>query len=248
MADAIDIAAEHAALVEALRAAGTPYHGGDQNDSYTGSGRPFFNVSAPERRRLARAWLQANKAAPTATILQMVDRCFDGVSHEEKTHGSILLGYSVKARAATSPAMVERWSSGLNGWAEVDCLTVFGAPEMSVDWPAWRALIEKLGVSANINQRRAALVLLTRPVRTSDDPRFAELALATVQRLKHEKPILITKAVSWLLRSLVERHRALVAAYLEANASSLPAIAVRETRTKLRSGTKSGRPSKMRVK
>ena len=92
-----------------------------------------------------------------------------------------------------------------------------------------------------MGKRRAALVLLVTPTRTSDDPRFADLAFAVVTRLAPERDILITKAVSWLLRSLVTRHRDTVIAYLDANADSLPAIAIRETRTKLKTGTKSGR-------
>jgi 3-methyladenine DNA glycosylase AlkD len=112
---------------------------------------------------------------------------------------------------------------------------------MAAAWPAWKALIERLAADANINRRRAALVLLCTPTRTSDDPRFRDLAFAVVEQLKAERPILITKAVSWLLRSMAGRHAAAVAAYLDANAASLPAVAVRETRVKLETGTKSGR-------
>ena len=86
-----------------------------------------------------------------------------------------------------------------------------------------------------------ALVLPAAPAHYSDDIRFRDLAFANIEVLKAEKAILITKAVSWLLRSMTSRHHAAVAAYVEANAASLPAIAVRETRTKLRTGTKSGR-------
>jgi 3-methyladenine DNA glycosylase AlkD len=119
---------------------------------------------------------------------------------------------------------------------------VFGASELLADWPAWAALIENLAGDANINKRRAALVLLTRPTRTSDDPRFCDLAFQVIERLKAERPILITKAVSWLLRSMTARHARAVEAYLATNAQTLPAIAVRETRAKLRTGVKSGRP------
>ena len=98
-----------------------------------------------------------------------------------------------------------------------------------------------------MNRRRAALVLLCTPARTSDDPRFAALAFEVIGRLAPERPILITKAVSWLLRSLAMRRPDDVAAYLEAHAAALPAIAVRETRKKLASGTKSGKPSKKRT-
>jgi len=144
---------------------------------------------------------------------------------------------------------VDAWLDHLTGWAEVDslCAGVFSAEEMATDWSGWRELIRRLSRSDNVNRRRAALVLLTTPVRTSGDARFRDLALEVVYRLKGEKPILITKAVSWLLRSMTARHASAVSSYLEANASTLPAIAVRETRSKLASGTKSGRPSKKRA-
>ena len=56
MTAALDIAKEHTGLVAQLRAEGTPYRGGQQNDSYTGSGHPFFNVSVPDLRRIGRTW------------------------------------------------------------------------------------------------------------------------------------------------------------------------------------------------
>jgi 3-methyladenine DNA glycosylase AlkD len=142
--------------------------------------------------------------------------------------------------------MVDFWLDDLNGWAEVDSLAAgaFWAEAMAADWPAWRALVTRLAADPNINKRRAALVLLTAPTRRSDDPRFREFGFEVVERLKGERPILITKAVSWLLRSMAPRHGAAVAAYLGANAASLPAIAVRETRTKLATGTKTGRASR----
>jgi len=239
----LDIPAEHAALVAQLRAEARPYRGGIHNDSYSGSGRPFLNVGAPEMRRIVRDWAAAHRAAPAAELIAMGDTLFAGELYEAKILGALLLGYSRGARRAATPAMVDVWVGQLNGWAEIDslCASVFGADELLADWPAWRGLIERLSVDPNINKRRAALVLLTTPTRTSDDPRFRDLGFAVVERLKGERHILITKAVSWLLRSMAARHGPAVAAYLDAQAPSLPAIAVRETRTKLRTGTKSGR-------
>jgi len=243
MASALDIRAEHAALLAQLRAIGRPYRGGVQNDSYSGSGHRFLNVSAPERRQLIRGWLADHRAASDDALIALADRLFDAETHEEKTLGALLLGYSARARQAAQPAMVDGWLGKLNGWAEVDslCASVFAAEEMARDWPAWRGLIERLSLDPDINKRRAALVLLTTPTRTRDDDRFRDLAFAVVERLKGERDILITKAVSWLLRSMTRRHGPAVAAYLDASAASLPAVAVRETRTKLRTGTKSGR-------
>jgi len=242
--------AEHDALIAQLRAAGRPYRGGQQNDSYTGSGRPFFNVPAPDLRRLARTWLAAHRGVTDADVLAVVDRLFDGGHYEEKIMAAVMLGYSTGARRLATPANLEGWLGGLNGWAEIDslCASVFPAAELAADWPAWRRLIERLAGDPNINKRRAALVLLATPTRTSDDPRFSDLAFTVIRRLMAERHILITKAVSWLLRSMAAQRAEAVAAFLDANAAALPAIALRETRTKLRTGTKSGRPAAMGAK
>jgi 3-methyladenine DNA glycosylase AlkD len=237
------IEAERAGLVAQLRAAGTPYRGGQSNDSYSGSGHPFFNVSVPELRRIARAWLAAHRKSADADLMAMTDRLFRGEAYEEKVLGAVLLQSNACVQRQLTPTRVDDWLNDLSGWAEIDslCAGAFWAELMAADWPAWRALIQRLAADANINKRRAALVLLTAPTRTSDDPRFRDLGFAVVDKLKAERPILITKAVSWLLRSMARRHGPAVAAYLEANAASLPAIAVRETRVKLATGTKSGR-------
>lgn len=169
----IDLAAEHAGLVAQLRAAGTTYSGGDQNDSYTGSGHPFFCVSVPNLRRIARAWLAAHRRDPDTDVLAMTDRLFGGEAYEEKVVAAIMLQTTARIQAGVTPPMVDRWLDDLNGWAEVDslCAGPFWAETLAGDWPAWRSLIEQLAGDANINKRRAALVLLTAPTRRSDDPR-----------------------------------------------------------------------------
>jgi len=230
-------------LADLRRAARPTSTGQRDNDSYGGSGRPLYNVAAPVRRAIVRRWLAERRSMPPKAVLAVIESLFEGQSHEEKTLAAILLASHPKVRLGVRPGDVERWLSRLNGWAEIDslCQSVFTAPEMLADWPGWSGLIERLSGDANINKRRAALVLLTAPVHYSDDGRFRDLALATIERLKAEREILITKAVSWLLRSMAARHHDAVTGYVDANAGSLPAIAVRETRTKLRTGTKSGR-------
>jgi 3-methyladenine DNA glycosylase AlkD len=120
------------------------------------------------------------------------------------------------------------------------CQNVF-TNELSNDWPNWQKLIGRLARSKDINKRRASLVLLTRPVHAFKDSRFRDEAFETIERLQAERDILITKAVSWLLRSMTTHHRKAVAAFMKANAETLPKIAIRETNTKLKTGTKSGR-------
>ena len=121
------------------------------------------------------------------------------------------------------------------------CQSTFGPEDLLGDWPAWSGFIRRLARDANINKRRAALVLLCRSARTSPDPRLRELALEMVGALKSEREIIITKAVSWLLRSLSDQHPTHVSRYLDSEGPTLPAIAVRETRAKLATGRKTNR-------
>jgi 3-methyladenine DNA glycosylase AlkD len=236
---------EHARLLAEVQRLGTPQPPGatGQNDSYGGSGRPYYLVSVPDRRAMARRWVTEHRRAPAEAVLAVVESLLDGDSHEERTLATLLLRYGKPARLGATPAHVDRWLDHLNGWAEVDslCQNVFTAEQMLADWPAWRGLVERLSKDANINKRRASVVLLTGPVHYDDDRRLADLAFAVIERVKTERPILITKAVSWLLRALADRHQTAVAAYIDANEASLPRVAVREARTKLRTGTKSGR-------
>ena len=67
---------------------------------------------------------------------------------------------------------------------------------------------------------------------------MVKLALENVDRLKGEKDVLITKAISWVLRSAIPAQKDVIKKYLNLNMASLPKIAVRETLVKLRTGKK----------
>lgn len=235
---------EHARLLAQIRAVAPPPRAGPpERDCYGGSGHPFYRVGVPERRAIARAWVAGQRGGDPAEALVVIDSLFAGDSHEEKTLPAFILAADRAIRRAVRPADLDRWLGQLNGWAEVDCLcqSVFTAEDFGADWHAWKALVTRLAADADINKRRAAMVLLNAPVRGSDDPRFRDLALQVLDRLKGERDILITKAVSWLLRTMTGRHRAIVEDYVAREADRLPKVAVRETRLKLATGTKSGR-------
>jgi len=231
-------------LRNALQAlAGSRSPGLQASAAYTGSPNPLLGVAIPHLRRLARHWLAANRTVPPEAILTVADGLLAGALHDEKTLGAIIVGYSRAARAAATPARVDGWLGGLVGWAEVDalCANAFEAQDLLADWSSWGAWLRRLARDPNINKRRASLVLLTGPVRSSDDPRLVEAALANIANLQAERSILITKAVSWLLRSLVARHRDAVVRYLAAHRAALPALAAREVSAKLETGRKTRR-------
>jgi len=152
----------------------------------------------------------------------------------------ILLDYSRKLLLDFNPKIYDQWLNSLQGWAEVDtlCYGHFEADDLLNNWPAWKQLLLKLNKSKNINKRRASIVLLCKPLTRSDDKRLQILTFQLINALKNEKEILITKAISWTLRSMVKLHRTELKKYMIANGDSLPAIAIRETMTKIKTGKK----------
>ena len=170
----------------------------------------------------------------------LVDELFHGESHEEKTMGAYLLDYAPKARALVSTKQLDVWLGELTGWAEIDslCQNVWQPEELLANWTAWQKFLLKLAKDHNVTMRRASLVLLVGPTWKSDDQRLHALAYRNIETLKGEKDILITKAISWLLRSMTDTHPKEVAAYIRKHQKSLPAIAVRETKRKLATGKK----------
>lgn len=210
------------------------------NDSYLSSGHRYYDVSVPSLRTLAKAWLKENKGVPDAEFLATLDGLYGGRSYEEKVLASILLSYHRAGRGTIGTKQLGAWLDGLVGWAEIDslCASAFTADEIVANWPEWKRFIRTLSRDKNINKRRAALVFLTTPGRKSDDERLAALAFETIEALKQERDIIITKAVSWLLRSMVLLHKRAVSAYIKENRRSLPAIAVRETTRKIATGRK----------
>ena len=230
------------ALRQALHALAPTGSPSSQGASYLGSPHPLLGVTTPDLRRLARGWVAADKRRTPEAILATADALFASPLHDEKTLAALILGYSKPARRAATPARVGAWLGQLAGWAEVDalCSNVFQAEDLLDDWAAWGPWLRGLTGDADINKRRAALVLLTGPVRRSADPRLLDAALHALGRLQAERAPLITKAVSWLLRTLTLQHREVVAGYLDEHRTALPAIALREAANKLATGRKSG--------
>ncbi len=207
---------------------------------YLGTTKPFYPVRTTTGRSAVRAFRARHPDLLLSDYLALLDDLFLGRSCNDILLGSFLLALWPAQRRQIEPERIDRWLDHVEGWAEADsiCQSAFGAAELLARWEAWQALLEKLVGDGNIHRRRASLVLLTRPVRESADERLLRQALANIDRLKGERHILITRAVSWLLRDLIKLHRETVEAYLSENADSLPAIALRETRNKLLTGRK----------
>ncbi|MDH4092879.1 MAG: DNA alkylation repair protein [Cyclobacteriaceae bacterium] len=214
-------------------------------DKYLGNDHPKYSISVPTLRSIAKDWMQAHPELSADALAALLTSLVKGESSTEKCVAGILLDYATPEQRKFDPKLFDSWLDHLEGWVEVDtvCTGKYGAAEIPAQWGRWKKLILKFSKSSNINKRRASLVLCCSPLRSVKDDRLADLALDTVDRLKHEKAILITKAISWVLRSMEKHYRKKLKQYLNKNMDTLPKIAVRETMAKLTTGVK-GKASK----
>lgn len=198
-------------------------------------------AATPQLRQLAKAWAKAHKDLPAPAFGQFITGLIHDTSSTMKTMGGILLGYMPAQRRRLSPTLYNDWLEQTEGWAAVDaiCYNNFSAAEMLDNFAQWKTVITRLAKSDNLNKCRGAIVLLTKPVKQSADPRLRDLSFQVIDILRGEKSIVITKAVSWLLRNLIKYHATAVRQYLAAHKDKLPPIAVRETNNKLKHGVKS---------
>jgi 3-methyladenine DNA glycosylase AlkD len=211
-------------------------------DSYLGNSHPRYAINAPTLRTIAKDWMRAHKEMSAKDLGVMLTSMAEGKSGTEKMMVGILLDNATKDQRQFDPRLFDRWLDSLEGWAEVDsvCTGKYCLTEIPDNIPQWKKILTAFSKSKNINKRRASIVFLCSPLSQCDDPRLPAIAFDNIDRLKTEKEIIITRAISWVLRSMFRHHRRALESYLKANENSLPAIAVRETKVKLATGRKVG--------
>lgn len=209
-------------------------------DSYFGTTHPRYSINTPALRSIARNWMKEHRLLSAREFSTLLTSLIAAPSSTEKIMAGILMDYASREQRQFDPKLFDAWLNHLMGWAEVDalCTGKYTIHQLPADWARWRKLLERFSKSKNIHKRRASLVLLCSPVRHAGNEQLAEMALLNVKRLQHEKEILITKAISWVLRTLIKHHKKRVASYVKEYRDQLPPIAVRETLTVLKTGKK----------
>lgn len=212
-------------------------------NNYLGNDHPRYAINNPEMRSIAREFMRTNQDMRPSDLAQVITSLVQGESGTEKMMAGFLLDYSKLPQRKFHPSLFDTWLDELVGWVEIDtlCTGKYSRTEIPAQWRTWRALLAKFSRSKNIGKRRASLVLLCAPMRYTQEADMARLAFGNIARLFNEKEVLITKAISWLLRSMIALYRKEVIDFVNANTEALPAIAVRETRIKLKTGIKGKR-------
>lgn len=212
---------------------------------YLGTDKIFHGFNTAQIIDLAKRIINENDMDDIETIALLNSLYQNGTTYTEIAVAAVILGLSKSFLKNFDPKHLDLWLNYTHGWAENDvlCQSNFGSEILLSNWSKWEKILKEFNQSTNINKRRASLVLLTKSLRQSDDKRLSELAFKNIEKLKTEKEILITKAVSWLLRSLVKFHKDEVAKYLKENKDSLPKIAYREALAKVETGRKNRKTS-----
>jgi len=207
---------------------------------YLGSNKPTLGIKSSEMVKMAKEVISENNFNEK-TLVELLDSLYSKATcFAEIDMAARILGVEPKIRKNLDPILLDYWLNFTHGWAEIDvlCQNNFTADEILGNWNKWEKLLIKFSNDENVSKRRASMVLLTKSLRQSDDKRLSELAFEQVEKMKWEKNILITKAISWLLRSLVKFHVDEVLEYLEAKKETLPKIAYREAYKKATTGRK----------
>jgi len=212
-------------------------------DSYLGNSHPRYAINNPTLRSIAREFMRSHVHLSSEEFARLLTSLIHGESGTEKMMAGILLDYSRLDQRKFKPRLFNDWLNELEGWAEIDtlCTGKYARSEIPAQWQVWEGLLKKFSTSKDLGKRRASLVFLCAPVRYTQASDLADMAFDNILRLSGEQDVMITKAISWLLRSMITLYRKEVMSFVKVNAAILPAIAVRETRTKLSTGVKGKR-------
>jgi 3-methyladenine DNA glycosylase AlkD len=170
---AIDLTQCQSELVDLLRANRLD-RDHDFKVQYHRTPHTYYGWSVPQKRELVRKWLRDHHHLSYEDWEAWLTILYLGESYEEKTLAGHFLSASPTFRRQVPLSVVEKWLSQLQGWAEVDttCQASFTAEEMLANWDEWKAKLWQWTVSKNVWLQRAGLVLLVKPLMSSDDIRL----------------------------------------------------------------------------
>jgi len=206
------------------------------------TGLPFYGVGLRDLERVAKRWLREHSDATAPQVLALADELWLRAIREEMVTATFLLQHRPDATELFGVRRIDRWGALLDGWELTDNLGGRVTGPWAVAAPEKRLpAIERLITRRNPFLRRLALVVCVWLGRQEDSDRWWPQTSRMVLALREDKEASIPKAISWVLRTHLRHSAAAVAVFLDDHWDELPAIARRETRNKLLTGTKTGK-------
>lgn len=198
-----------------------------------------LGVSVPRLRGVVRELHARVKEWSPERVLGLSQELVDWGTHESRQSGYELLDGRRDARSLIRTRDLRQLGAGNDNWASVDTFSVL------VSGPVWReggipdGEILRWAASRDLWWRRAAVVstvALNLPSRGGrGDPERTYLVCGI---LASDREPMVSKALSWALRSLVGVDPKGVSRFLDEREDTLPGLVRREVRNKLTTGRK----------
>jgi 3-methyladenine DNA glycosylase AlkD len=226
-------------ILDELRTVGIPKRADLMAAEYMTTNLVHLGCTVPDVRRIARSRARMLKADPAMAVgvaLALVAQR----NHDARQVAYEMLGAMPSARDGLGVKRLEALFDGNDNWAAVDgfCSALSG-PQYSAGILA-PAILERWARSRDPWMRRAALATVATAfqraslrARSPVTPSVRVCALLVNDRHDH-----VVKALSWALRNLSSRDRALVERFVREHETRLAARVKREVVRKLTTGTK----------
>ena len=235
----LSIQGEHARLLESILGLADPeYREGSLMVAPTE--QVVHGARVPDLRRLAKRWRRGHREAAPDEILALVESLWDGESRDERALGLEILFLYPLIVADLKRRHFDRWRADIDNWGVCDFLATRILGSWAAASPEKRLrYLEELVGDPEVWSRRLGLVASVRLNHDSDA--YGEWTLAQVDCVLDERDPMITKAVSWVLRTMTKFDTEAIRSYVESRADRMAAQPRREVRNKLHTGRKSGR-------
>ncbi len=240
----MDVQVEKTSLLQEIEALADPQYEAVIQRSIPSS-LEVHGLRVFEIRKIVRSWRSQHKDIDLDDLLALVEALWAGPSREERLVALELLQHYPDSIPQLTWEHFDRWRRDLDSWELTDVLGLgvlgvwVAAEQEHRAWHLWDLIADqdvwsrRLGVVGGIGLNRALQTVES-----------ATLVLEMVDQVKEDRHPMITKAVSWTLRTLGTRHSDTVLAYLEANEEVLARHVVREVTNKLTTGRKDGKRSR----
>jgi 3-methyladenine DNA glycosylase AlkD len=210
----------------------------ESEKAYLKSQHQFYGVKVPMLRKIAKAWLKAQKQAPIADVTEMSALLWDSDWHEERLLATLLLQYRSNDLTLEHIPLIEKMIHEATSWVYLDALATWVIGALIDHYPQTLNYLPIWAVSDNFWVRRAAILAQIPQFRRGegDFELFVRLAVPMFdedQAWTKEERFFIRKAIGWALRELAPKRPALVQEFVREYRERMAGLTFREATRKL---------------
>ncbi len=205
-----------------------------QDADYRGADIEYLGVRAPEYRQLAREC----DCIPDGKWAAYTEAICKQPVYELRILAHLIAARHKREFMPGHWPLFQKWLGRCRGWALTDSLCCEVIGHCIVKFPALAAKTRFWVRSTSLWTRRASLVSFCVPLRAGFSPR---IVFANTEALLADRDPMIVKAISWVLRESAKMHPNELSQFMREHESAIASQVLREVRTKIRTGTKSGR-------